>query len=86
MLPQFQQTLLKIAEDMKSKAESGKLCPIKPLEKQGHIKILENVLETGGICTEDDVISINASDKAINALDKQIGKHQADITLALRMG
>jgi hypothetical protein len=64
---------------MKEKAREGILTTIDPLENEkGHLKIIENILKTGGVkpaSPNDDIIMINASDKAISQLNKQIKKH-----------
>jgi hypothetical protein len=64
---------------MKEKARAGTFTTIDPLEKEnGHLKIIENILKTGGVkpaSSNDDIIMINASDKAISQLRNQIKKH-----------
>ena len=63
---------------MKEKAEKGTLTAIDPLAKQGHLKIIQDVLETGGVTPaspDDEIIMMNASDKAMSNMSNQIKRH-----------
>lgn len=67
-----------MSNDMTEKACKGTFTAIDPLAKQGHLKIIKDVLETGGVrpaSPDDEIIMMNASDKAISDLSKQIKRH-----------